>query len=75
MEMESEMYEYEMDPRPAASPQSPTVMLDAREIETLSVLMRELRDLTMSRRSFTAASDLLRRLGAETESPRLVAVD
>lgn len=68
------MYEHEMEPRPAASNPSSGVMLDARDIETLSSLMRELRDLTLSRRSFIAASELLRRFG-ETDGPRLVPAD
>jgi len=54
---------------------APSLMLDAQEVATLSMLMRELRDMTQSRRSFSAASAFLRRVGAETESPRLVAAD
>ena len=54
---------------------TPNLILDAQDVAMLSALMRELRDLTPSRRSFRAASALLRRLGAETESPRLVAAD
>jgi hypothetical protein len=70
------MYESEHD-----DPQSPvrhpasTLMLDAQDMATLSTLMRELRDITQSRGSFSAASAFLRRLGAETEGPRLVPAD
>ncbi len=70
------MYEYDAEMMTAGPPQPAiTTMLDARDIATLSGLMRELRDLTQSRRTFTATSDFLRRLGAESESPRLVRED
>jgi len=56
--------------RPAAG-----LLLDAGEVATLSALMRELRDVTLSRRSFSAASAFLHRLGGEAERPRLVPAD
>ncbi len=68
------MYQSEMEQRPAASCRSSSVVLDARDVETLSSLMRELRELTLSHRSFTAASEMLRRFG-ETDGPRLVPAD
>jgi hypothetical protein len=70
------MYEREIDD-PSRPPQRlpPNLILDAREVAILSALMRELRDTTQSRSSFRAASAILRRLGAETESPRLVTAD
>lgn len=67
------MYEHEIERDSASS--GNVVRLTAREIETLSSLMRELRELTQSRRSFAAASDFLRRLGAEAEGPRLIPAD
>jgi hypothetical protein len=69
------MYDCELDLTPLAPQQAPGTMLDARDVVVLSSLIRELRDLTQSRGSFAAASDFLRRLGAETESPRLVPAD
>lgn len=70
------MYDYETDwMLPGPPPPVASRMLDARDIAMLSALMFELRDITQSRRSFTAASDFLRRFGAETQSPRLVPAD
>lgn len=69
------MYDCELDLTPLAPQQAPGTMLDARDVVVLSSLIRELRDLTQSRGSFAAASDFLRRLGTETESPRLVPAD
>jgi hypothetical protein len=51
------------------------VLLTAEETATIAELMRELRDVTLSRRSFLAASDFLRRFAGETESPMLVPAD
>jgi hypothetical protein len=69
------MYECEHDLTPSVGPRAAGTTLDARDIDVLSSLIRELRDLTQSRGSFAAASDFLRRIGAETESPRLVPAD
>jgi hypothetical protein len=69
------MYDCESGQSPMAPPRAPGTMLDARDVAVLSSLIRELRDLTQSRHSFAAASDFLRRIGAETESPRLVPAD
>ena len=70
------MYESEIaDPHWSARQPAPSMMLDAQDVATLSTLMRELRDITQSRGSFSAASAVLRRLGAETEGPRLVPAD
>ena len=69
------MYDCELDLTPLAPLPVPGTMLDARDVVVLSSLIRELRDLTQSRGSFAAASDFLRRFGAETESPRLVPAD
>lgn len=69
------MYDCEPDLTPMTPSRVPGTMLDARDVVVLSSLIRELRDLTQSRGSFAAASDFLRRLGAETESPRLVPGD
>lgn len=70
------MYEYDAEMMTAGPPKPVlTTMLDARDIATLSALMFELRDVTQSRRTFTTASDFLRRFGAETEGPRLVPAD
>ena len=46
--------------------------LSADEVGTLAALMRELRDVTQSRRTFAAASELLQRLTTETYQPNLV---
>ena len=46
--------------------------LSADEVGTLAALMQELRDLTQSRRTFTATSELLQRLTNETNQPNLV---
>ena len=46
--------------------------LSADEVGTLSALMQDLRDLTQSRRTFAAASDLLSRLTTENDHPHLV---
>ncbi len=70
------MYEREIDdPSRSSHRLPPNLILDAREVAILSALMRELRDTTQSRSSFKAASAILRRLGTETESPRLVTAD
>ncbi len=70
------MYEYDAEMMMAGQPQPViTTMLDARDTATLSGPMRELRDTTQPRRTFAATSDFLRRLGAESESPRLVRED
>lgn len=45
---------------------------DAHDIAVLTCLLRELRDMTLSRRSFTESTRFLRRLARERESPRLV---
>lgn len=69
------MYDCEPDLTPMAPLRAPGTMLDARDVVVLSSLIKELRDLTQSRGSFAAASEFLRRLGVETESPRLVPAD
>ena len=69
------MYDCDADRTLLVPSREPGTMLDARDVAVLSSLIRELRDLTQSRRSFAAASEVLRRLGAETESPRLVPAD
>ena len=46
--------------------------LSADEVGTLAALMRELRELTQSRRTFAAASEFLQRLTAEAYQPNLV---
>ena len=66
---------YESGQTPLVPSRAPGTMLDARDVAVLSSLIRELRDLTQSRGSFAAASEFLRRIGAETESPRLVPAD
>jgi hypothetical protein len=61
-----EIYWSEGSGRPQASALTPA------EIGTMVRLLAELRDLTLSRQSFEAASDFLRRFGGEVESPSLV---
>lgn len=50
-------------------------VLSQDDVDTLVSLMTELRELTQSRRSFAKATDLLQRLGGETQSPSLVPAD
>jgi hypothetical protein len=71
------MYDDELEFLPSAAMPGPSmgVMFDAREVAVLSSLMKELRDVTQSRGTFSAASEILRRIGAEFESPRLVPAD
>jgi hypothetical protein len=70
------MYESDLDdPHWPARQPAPSLTLDAQDVATLSTLMRELRDITQSRGSYSAASAFLRQLGAETEGPRLVPAD
>lgn len=52
-----------------------SVLLTAEELAAIAELMRELRDVTLSRRSFLAASDFLRRFAGETQGPVLVPAD
>ena len=48
------------------------VELTAADIEAMSRLMLELRDLTLSRASYVAATDFLKRFGVEVDSDTLV---
>lgn len=49
-----------------------TTELSALEIETMSRLMLELRDLTMSRTSYLAATEFLKKFGIDVDSNSLV---
>jgi hypothetical protein len=51
------------------------VQLPVEDIEQIATLMRELRDTTLSRRTFAAATLFLRRYAGETDSPTLVCDD
>lgn len=46
--------------------------LSAADIEAMTKLMVELRDLTLSRASYVAASDFLKRFGHDADSSSLV---
>jgi hypothetical protein len=46
--------------------------LTAADIEVLSRLMLELREITLSRSSYLAATDFLKRFGFDTDSSTLV---
>lgn len=46
--------------------------LNADEIARLAAMMRELRDLTQSRRTFADATQFLQQYAGERESPSLV---
>jgi len=46
--------------------------LSASDVEAMTRLMMELRELTLSRQSFAAASEFLKRLGHDTDSSVLV---
>ncbi len=68
------MYQYDRHERqPATVPNG--AYLTAEEIRELSELMRELRNITLSRRTFKATCDFLARFAGETAGPALVAPD
>lgn len=69
------MYDIEYGLLPSAPSPAAVTTLDACDMAVLSSLMLELRDITQSRRTFQATSAFLRRLGAETDGPRLVPAD
>ena len=52
-----------------------TVLLTAGEIVVLASLMREHRETTLSRYTFSATSQFLRRFAGEERSPSLVPAD
>ena len=55
------------------SPQiSSGAALSASDIETIARLMLELRDTTLSRSTYTAATDFLKRFGVDIDSSALV---
>ena len=53
-------------------PRDAGVALSAAEVETMTKLMTELRELTLSRASYIAASDFLKRFGCDADSSALV---
>ncbi|MGE0702090.1 MAG: hypothetical protein AB7O57_23540 [Hyphomicrobiaceae bacterium] len=46
--------------------------LSAADVETMAQLMTELRDVTLSRKSYLAASDFLKRFGHDIDATSLV---
>jgi hypothetical protein len=54
------------------APPSAGVALSAADVETMIKLMAELRELTLSRASYIAASDFLKRFGQDADSSALV---
>lgn len=54
------------------NPPRPAVELSAEDIETIARLMLELRDITLSRASYQAATDFLKRFGFDIDSGALV---
>ncbi len=61
-------------PDPSFS-RSTIVRLPQEDIEQIAALMRELRDITLSRRTFAATTRFLRHYAGETNSPTLVSDD
>lgn len=53
-------------------PRDAGLALSATDVETMARLMSELRDLTLSRASYIAASDFLKRFGCDTDGSALV---
>lgn len=54
------------------SPLGASVTLSAADVETMTKLMSELREMTLSRATYIAASDFLKRFGFDTDSSSLV---
>jgi hypothetical protein len=49
--------------------------LSAADVETMAKLMMELREITLSRRTYAAATDFLRRFGTDVSASALVESD
>jgi hypothetical protein len=49
--------------------------LSAADVETMAKLMRELREITLSRKTYAAATDFLRRFGSDVGASTLVEPD
>lgn len=60
-------------PRPSQPFGRTSIMLDKSEVQQLATLMRELRELTPSRRTFAATTAFLRRFAGELNGPTQVA--
>jgi hypothetical protein len=69
-----DMYQFDRHERPPSTVPS-GAYLTAEEIREVSELMYELRNVTLSRRTFKAASAFLARFAGETASPGLVPTD
>ena len=65
--MEYSEFTWERQPPLGAS-----VTLSATDVETMTKLMSELREMTLSRATYIAASDFLKRFGSDTDSSALV---
>lgn len=65
--MEYNEFTWERQPPLGAS-----VTLSATDVEAMTKLMTELRELTLSRATYIAASDFLKRLGSDADSSSLV---
>ena len=50
-------------------------LVSEADLDTMAVLLRELRDVTLSRATFTAIDDLLSRIVGEAPSSSLVRAD
>jgi hypothetical protein len=68
------MYQFDRHERPGPVQQS-GAYLSAEEIREMNELMYELRSLTLSRRTFKAATSFLTRFAGETSPPSLVPAD
>lgn len=58
--------------KPPQPPVRSGIHLDAKEVDEVADLLRELRELTLSRGSFRACCDFLARYAGETDAPSLV---
>jgi hypothetical protein len=65
--MEYNEFAWERNPPPGAG-----MTLSAADVATMTKLMAELRELTLSRASYIAASDFLKRFGHDADSSALV---
>lgn len=66
------MHVTEFDRTRASEVVNSAIRIDAEDIARIAAMMRELRDLTLSRRTFADATRFLRQFAGERDSPCLV---
>ena len=66
------MMEYNQFPAERRDHYAAGAALSAADIETMTRLMIELREVTLSRKTFAAATDFLRRFGIDADGTSLV---